>query len=205
MDGVYAPTPTMEAVLVAGDAVIYVDPAAGEIPALSERMIQALAVTRAFARANPSEVEALVRGVAKAEHLIRFEPAVATRALHEALPALDPARASRVVSVYAQAVPATPHVEGSLIKREARFYPVGGEPLALDGLDFESYVLRVAADAYGTDVASGKPRVAHASTTSPRAILAILGMLALAIALLVVILDQREAPVAKDARSSGAA
>jgi ABC-type nitrate/sulfonate/bicarbonate transport system substrate-binding protein len=191
LDAAYLATPYLEKALD-HDAVVLLDVAGGDIPLFAERMIEALGVSSAFAKAQPADVRGLVRGIAKAEHTIRFDPAAATMAVIRALPNVERAHAARIVSLYGRAVPATPHVEAQLIKREAGFYPVGGEVLSLAGVDFSAYVVDPSLGAAATPSATGAP--------SSQRMLVLFGALALLIALLVVIADQREAPAGAGSR-----
>jgi ABC-type nitrate/sulfonate/bicarbonate transport system substrate-binding protein len=189
IDAAYVATPFVEQALD-HDAVVVVDAAAGEIPAFSERMLAALAVTSAFATARAADVQALVRGIAKAEHVIHFEPGAATQAILRAVPSVTPPHAARLVALYARAVPATPHVEAQLITRESAFYPVGADVLNLKGVDLQSYVLASQPAVAGGGTRTSAP--ASASTGTSHNVPALLGVFALLIALLVVIADQRE-------------
>lgn len=195
LDAIYvAPLYAAKAV-VEHDGVVYVDPSAGEVPALSDRLVQALAVTSDFARARPRDIEALVRAVARAEHVVHFEPAAATDAVLRALPEANRRIVARVVATFGRAVPATPHVEAQLVKREAAFYPVGEDSLDLTGVDLDSVVL----DVKGLPTASAAGQTTAASGwSSPRRVLALLGAFALALVLLVVLMDQREGPAAPE-------
>jgi NitT/TauT family transport system substrate-binding protein len=195
LDGAYLATPFLEQALDQ-EAFVLVDAAAGDIPTFAERMIEALAVTSAFAKSRPGDVQALIRALATAEHTLRFEPAAAIEAVLRAVPSVTRPHATRVVGLYARAVPATPHVEAALLKREAAFYPVGGDVLNLKGVDLETYVFQ-------GQPGGGSGSASSASTgSSSRATLVLLGALALLIALVVVLLDQREPP--RDAPRDGA-
>jgi ABC-type nitrate/sulfonate/bicarbonate transport system substrate-binding protein len=187
IDAVFTPTPYLEKFIADDDAVVLVDLAAGEVPDFAERLIQAMVVARPFAAAQPGEVSALVRAVAKAEHALHFDPASATEALVRVLPRADRRRLTRTVAVYGHAVPATPHVEAQLVKREARYYPAGGAPLRLEGIDLESYILP--GQDFGVPASYGGS--GGAKGPSRHVFIAILGALALGIAFLLLILDQR--------------
>ena len=188
VDALFVPPLYAAKALAEHDGVVYVDTAGGEVAALAERLVEALAVTSEFARARPGDVQAFVRALARAEHVLHFEPNAATEAIARAIPDADRKVLARVVATYSRAIPATPHVEAQLIKREAAFYPAGDDTLDLSGALLESFVFNgkdyeTASSGRGAGVASG---------ASPRRVLALLGALALVIALLVVLADQRE-------------
>lgn len=185
LDAVFVGTPYAERALVEMDGVVLVDTPGGDVPKFTERMIQALALTRVFADGHPDDVRALVRGMARAERAIHAEPAEAVKAITGALPKLDPRRVARAVSLYSRAVPMTPHVEAELIKREAVFYPAGGEPLD-SAVNLDSYVI--------TEAAGGAKSAPPSAESAPRSSFLLLAAFALAlgIGLLFVFLDQRE-------------
>jgi ABC-type nitrate/sulfonate/bicarbonate transport system substrate-binding protein len=131
LDAIYVPSPVAELALAEKDGTLLVDPAGGEIKPFTDRMIEVLAVTRAFATEHPDDVEALLRGIAKAEHLVHADLPSATKAVQAALTQQDPLIIARGVAVYAPAVPSSPRVEPALFEREASFYPAGGAPLVL--------------------------------------------------------------------------
>jgi NitT/TauT family transport system substrate-binding protein len=189
VDALFVPPLYAAKALADRDGVVYVDTAGGEVPAFADRLVQALAVTSEFARAHPGDVQAFVRALAKAEHVLHFEPNVATEAIVRAIPDADRKVVARAVATYLRAIPATPHVEARLIKREAAFYPAGDDTLDLSGIDLESFVL----NGVGYESASRNKGLLAASGSSPRRVLALLGAFALALALLVVLADQREA------------
>jgi ABC-type nitrate/sulfonate/bicarbonate transport system substrate-binding protein len=186
VDAIYATSPYVEEALVEKDGALLVSGAAGDVPEFSERMIQALALTRAFADTHPVEARGLVHALAEAEHLVRFDRKAATAAVLRALPQLDAKRVSRLVAIYEPAVPATPHVEARLIEREARFYPVGRDRLDLTGIDLDGFVLSTG------ETFSAGPSGGHSGGSPRLSAAALFGFLALAIALLFAIKDQRE-------------
>jgi ABC-type nitrate/sulfonate/bicarbonate transport system substrate-binding protein len=191
LDAIYVPPFYAAKAIVEQDGVVYVDPAGGEVPEFGERMVQAVAVTGEFARARSGDVEAIVHALGLAEHAIHFQPDVATAALVRALPEVDPKILAVVVKTYAGAVPATPHLEAQLIKREAAFYPVGGDVLDLSGINLETVV----ANGKEYRVATSSKRAAHgrpAPHAASRRVLGLLAGLALALVLVVVLMDQRE-------------
>jgi ABC-type nitrate/sulfonate/bicarbonate transport system substrate-binding protein len=186
LDVIYTQTPYVERALLEKDGMVLVDAAAGDVPSFSDRMIQALAVTRTFAATRPEDAQALVRAVAKAEHVIHAQPALAVQAVEAALPKLDPRRVARAVSVYSRAVPPTPHVEALLIKREAAFYPVGGTPLDLSAAPLDSFVL-ASNQIFHEEVSAGSsPRRSHRGSLIALSLLLVLGM-----AFLFLFVDQR--------------
>ena len=180
----------LERALVDDDGVVLVDPAGGEIEKFSERMIEALAVTRAFTSAHPEDVQRLVRALARAERAIHHEPALAMKAILSALPKLDAKHVAKLVSLYSRAVPPTPHVEAQLVKREAAFYPAGGQPLDLSSVNLEAFLFA------GSEVLPGAKDAGIPVGAAPRGSFVVVAalVLALAIAAVFLFLDQRDEP-----------
>ena len=140
IDALYTPSPNLERVLVEKDGVVLVDPAKGELPELSKRLIEALAVTRQMAEKEPGVVSGLVRAIARAERLLHSDVAASIAAVLRVVPS-DPARMARLVGIYAAAVPAQPAVDAARITRELKFYPAGGATPSLAGVDVGRFVL----------------------------------------------------------------
>jgi ABC-type nitrate/sulfonate/bicarbonate transport system substrate-binding protein len=193
IEAIYTETPYAERALVDDNGTVFFDGASGEVPAFSERLIQALAATRAFSDTRPGDLRALVRALANAEHLIRFEPKAAVAAALIVLPKSDAKHLTRFVAAYEHAIPATPHVEASLIERDVKLYPVGGERLDLAGVDLGSYVF--VGETFPVEARRASvPNARNAKVPSRRHIAAalLLGLLALGIGLAFVFRDQRE-------------
>jgi ABC-type nitrate/sulfonate/bicarbonate transport system substrate-binding protein len=197
LDAIYAPPLLTVRALVERDGILYADPAGGEVPAFGERLVEALAVSSDFARTRGGEVEALVRAIGRAEHTLHFEPNAAIEALGRALPDLGPKVTAKVVATYARAVPATPHLEAGQIRREAKFYPVGDDKLDLTGVDLESAVFN-GKDYLARSRAGTSGGAAGSRRAGSRMLVVLLGALALALAFLVVVFDQRESRRAGD-------
>lgn len=140
VDALYTHTPFLENVLVDRGAVIVVDQAGGEVPALAGRQIHVLAVTRAFREAQPAVVRGLVGAIARAEALVHADAGAAAAAILRALPMRDETHVDRIVSLYAPAVPRDPRLSARAIVRELAFYPDGDAPPALAGVDLTAYV-----------------------------------------------------------------
>ncbi len=190
LDVIYTSTPYLERALVDDDGVVLVDPAGGEIEKFAERMIEALAVTRAFTSAHPEDVQRLVRALARAERAIHHEPVLAMKAILSALPKLQAKHVAKLVSLYSRAVPPTPHVEAQLVKREAAFYPAGGQPLDLSSVNLEAFLFA------GSEVLPGPKDAGSPSGAAPRGSFVVVAALALALAIAAVFLflDQRDEP-----------
>lgn len=140
VDALYAHTPFLENALVDQGAVVVANQSGGEVAALTGRQIHALAVKRSLAQAKPDVVRALVRAIARAESRIHERPEEAVNDVLRALPARAPEKVRVLVSLYAPAVPKTPRVSVEAIRKEVAFYPEGGEPPRLDGIDLRPFV-----------------------------------------------------------------
>jgi NitT/TauT family transport system substrate-binding protein len=140
VDALYTHTPFLENAIVDEGAVVVARPSAGEVPALADRQIHALAVTRALLEADPRLVAGLVRAIARAERLVQRDAGATEDAVLRALPSRDRAHVSVLVSLYGPAVPASPEVSSRKITRELAFYPDGQSPPDLAGKDLERFV-----------------------------------------------------------------
>jgi NitT/TauT family transport system substrate-binding protein len=140
VDALYTHTPFLENVLVDQGAVVVVDQAGGEVPALAGRQIHALAVTRALRETQPAVVRGLVQAIGRAEALVHADAGAGAAAILRALPARDRIHVDRLVALYAPAVPRDPRLSARAILRELAFYPDGEAPPALAGLDLSAYV-----------------------------------------------------------------
>jgi ABC-type nitrate/sulfonate/bicarbonate transport system substrate-binding protein len=139
LDVVYVEPPYLERAL-AKDGVIIVAPAAGEIESFAQRAVETLAVTRAFATEHPDAVEAMLRAITHAEHLVHADPPQAVSAILAALPDRKAPDVEPVVKAYVNAVPSMPHLEPLLVKREAAFYPAGGDPMDLSTVNLDAFL-----------------------------------------------------------------
>jgi NitT/TauT family transport system substrate-binding protein len=150
VDALYAHTPFLERAILDDDAIVIVDQAGGEVPALTHRQIHALVVTRAFAKKEPRVVASMVRAIARAEALVHSDQDAATDAILRAVRKFDRAHVAKLVALYAPAVPATPAVSAAKITRELAFYPSGGPAPDLSKIDLAPFVYRAPAATGGS-------------------------------------------------------
>ncbi|HEY2513382.1 MAG TPA: ABC transporter substrate-binding protein [Polyangiaceae bacterium] len=178
IDGAYVSSPLLERAVAEQDGVVLVSPPDGEVPGFGKRVALALAVTRAFAKAEPAAAAALVRAIGRAEALVRANPKAAAIALERALPQTKPGRLERIAEIYRHAVPRTPAIDPKRIPRELEFFPAGVTPPDLAKVNLASFVL---------------PAPPVASTgLGARGVLALGGGAVLLFALLVAFFESRE-------------
>jgi NitT/TauT family transport system substrate-binding protein len=183
VDALYAHTPFLERALLDQGAVVVVDQAGGEVPALAGRLIHGLAVTRAFAREQRRAVTSMVRAIGRAEELVHQDEAAAVDAVLRALPGrdrVDRPHVAVLVSLYAGAVPASPRPTVAALAREIAFSPANGPTPSVDAGSLGAFV----------DERSGRESVAPNRRRAPRLALALATALTIAIALLAVFFDR---------------
>ena len=178
LDGAYVASPLLERAVAEQDGVVLVSPPGGEVPGFDKRVAVALAVTRAFAKAEPAAVAALVRAIGRAEALVRANPKEAAVALEKALPQTKPERLERIAEIYRHAVPRTPAIDPKRIPRELDFFTAGVTRPDLSKVNLASFVLPVP-----------PPK---ANGLGARGALALGGGAVLLLALLVAFFDSRE-------------
>jgi NitT/TauT family transport system substrate-binding protein len=124
IDVLFAHTPYLETALVQYGAVLLVETSSGEVPALADGQIHALATTRAAARANSGLILAVTRAIHRAQRLIHSDLAATVDAVN-ASGAAGPDRrlTEAIAAVYGPAVPSTPAISISGIERAATLYP----------------------------------------------------------------------------------
>jgi ABC-type nitrate/sulfonate/bicarbonate transport system substrate-binding protein len=203
LDGVYTDTPQLEKALLDGDSVMVIDAAAGDVPAFSERMVEALVVNEVYAK-EPGRLAALSRAVGKAERLLRNDRGAAEAAVLRALPGTDRRLLSYLISLYAPAIPPSPHVEPRLIAREQQFFLTGSEgrlpdsvlaPYAFDDGSASAAALPMGKADTNTATnprSGGEPRYPSPSSPSHR-IVFLCGLFALLVALAAAAFELREA------------
>ncbi len=140
VDALYAHTPFLERAILDDDAIVIVNQSGGEVPALTNRQIHALVVTRAFAAKEPRIVASMVHAIARAEVLVHTDPNAAIDAVLHAVRKFDRAHVAKLVSLYAPAVPATPDVSAEKITRELAFYPSGDPAPDLSKIDLARFI-----------------------------------------------------------------
>jgi NitT/TauT family transport system substrate-binding protein len=124
VDVLFAHTPYLETTLVKHGAVLLVETSSGEVPALADGQIHALATTRDMARERGDLILALTRAIHRAQRLIHSN----LKATVDALVASGAAGSDRqlteaIAAVYGPAVPQTPAISLSGIERDAILYP----------------------------------------------------------------------------------
>jgi ABC-type nitrate/sulfonate/bicarbonate transport system substrate-binding protein len=140
VDALYAHTPYVETALVDQDAVMLVNQSAGDVPQLATRQIHALAVTRAFRDRRPDLVMAMTRAIYRAQKLVHDDAGKAAAALSHEFPAMDPRHISKIVSIYAPAIPRTPRVSVDGLQPALALFPATHEPPDISGVKLEEYV-----------------------------------------------------------------
>lgn len=140
VDALYSHTPYLERALVEQDALMLVNQSAGEVPQLASRQIHALCVTEDFANRRPEVVRKLVRAVARAEALVRRDPAAALAATLKVQPEMKPSLVGKLIEIYRPAVPTTPAVSVAGLRGALALFPAGKVPPTLPP-DLDRYVL----------------------------------------------------------------
>lgn len=124
VDVLFAHTPYLETVLVQHQAMLVVDTSSGEVPALADGQIHALATTRASVERNSALMVSVARAIYRAQRLIHSD----ARATVDAILASGAAGPDRSLvetfaAVYGPAVPSTPSISLAGIERDAVLYP----------------------------------------------------------------------------------
>ena len=124
VDALFSHTPYLETALVKHGAVLLVETSSGEVPALADGQVHALATTRALAREKSDLVLSVTRAILRAQRLIHSDLKATVDALI-ASGAAGPERAltEAIAAVYGPAVPQTPAVSLPGIERAATLYP----------------------------------------------------------------------------------
>jgi ABC-type nitrate/sulfonate/bicarbonate transport system substrate-binding protein len=124
VDLLFSHTPYLETALVEHDAVLVVDASSGEIPALADGQIHALATTREIASERSPLIHAVTRAIARAQRLIHSDAAAGLAALRASGAATgEPRLTAAILAVYGLAVPATPRISIDGIRRAREIYP----------------------------------------------------------------------------------
>lgn len=140
VDALYCHTPYLEAALVDQDAVVLVNQSAGEVTQLATRQIHALAVTRQYRDGNAPIVAAMLRAIARAEHLIHTDQVSAVKALTREFPQMNRRNVETIVALYAPAIPQTPAVSVDGVLPGLALFPAAQTPPDLSGVDLAPYV-----------------------------------------------------------------
>ena len=124
VDALFSHTPYLETALVKQGAVLLVETSSGEVPALADGQIHALATTPTVAQQKTDLILAVTRAIHRAQRLIHSDLKATVDAL-VASGAAGPERAltEAIAAVYGPAVPQTPEVSVSGIERAAILYP----------------------------------------------------------------------------------
>ena len=144
VDGLYAHTPYLERALLLQGCVVVVDQAGGEVPELAARQIHMLAVTEPMLKTQRATVDKLVDAMARAEKLLHQDRRAAVAALFQAVPPKDDAaraQSTRLVELYANAIPEEPTVSVDGLRRTFELYPASKRPPDLSHVDWSRLVL----------------------------------------------------------------
>jgi len=124
IDVLFSHTPYLETALVKHGAVLLVETSSGEVPALADGQIHALATTPAIAKDKRELILAVARAIQRAQRLIHSDPKATVDALiASGAPSADRTLTEAIAAVYGPAVPQTPQVSVSGIERAAMLYP----------------------------------------------------------------------------------
>lgn len=140
VDALYAHTPYLEKALVDQDAIMVVDQSKGEVPKLAVRQIHALAVSRTMAKEHKETVQALVRGIARAQQLIHRDQRAAVQAILHEFPDMDERHVTKVVSIYEPAIPRTPRVSADGFQAALDLFPASRKRPELSGIDLNEFI-----------------------------------------------------------------
>jgi len=124
VDALFSHTPYLETALVKHGAVLLVETSSGEVPALADGQIHALATTPTMATENSELILAVTRAIYRAQRLIHSDLKATVDALiASGAPSPERALTEAIAAVYGPAVPQTPEVSVSGIERAAILYP----------------------------------------------------------------------------------
>jgi ABC-type nitrate/sulfonate/bicarbonate transport system substrate-binding protein len=140
IDALYAHTPYLERALVADAAVLVANQSAGEVPALANRQIHTLVVTRRLRDEQPESVQRLVRALEHAREKVRNDGQATVSALRTLFPERDPKELEVVVQLYQPAMPLTLAVSSAELPRSAKLFPASRPVPELGSLDLQQYV-----------------------------------------------------------------
>jgi ABC-type nitrate/sulfonate/bicarbonate transport system substrate-binding protein len=185
VDALYAHTPYLERALLDQGAVVVVDQAGGEVPALNGRMVHALVVRSELAQRRPALVASLVRGLRRGADLVRRDPAKAVAAVLRAVPGTDAAHVARLVELYAKALPASPRPSVDALAREIAFTPANSGVPNVDAKELARFVDPRFAD-------MPRPSGGHVVHFEAKLAVALAGAVGLLAAALAVLLESRK-------------
>jgi ABC-type nitrate/sulfonate/bicarbonate transport system substrate-binding protein len=140
VDAAYLLSPFLEGALVAGQAVVVVNQARGEVPELANRQTNVLVVTKKVAAERRDLVIAAVRAIADAEKRIHAAPAEVVDGLARELPARDRREIETAVRLYEPGVPATPEVRAQDLVPALALIPESVPKPELGGVDLAPFV-----------------------------------------------------------------
>jgi NitT/TauT family transport system substrate-binding protein len=124
VDLLFSHTPYLEMALVQHGAVLLVDASSGEVPALADGQVHALATSAAMVQRNPQLIEAVTRAIYRAQRLIHSDEQAALEALIASGAAtLERRLLAATIAVYGPAVPYTPRISLSGIERAREIFP----------------------------------------------------------------------------------
>ncbi len=141
VDALYAHTPFLEHAIVHDDAVVLVDQARGEVPALANRQIHALGVRRSLLETRPALVTALVDAIGRAQALVHRSQPEAVETLAREMKERDRRELETIVRLYEPAVPREPTFRAEDIPSVLSLFPAGMPKPDLSNVDLAKHVL----------------------------------------------------------------
>lgn len=140
VDALYAHTPFLERAIVHDGAVIVVDQARGEVPAVSQAQIHGFVVHRAVLEARRDVVAAAVRAIARAQESVHASAAETVDVLARKFPERDRRELETIVRLYQPAVPDSPEVRAEAVAAGLDLFPAGMKKPDLSGIDLRAHV-----------------------------------------------------------------
>ena len=131
VDGLFAHTPYLETAIVNYQAVLIADASGGEVPELTDGQIHTLATTRQNAAEKKDMIGAVTRAIYRAQKRIHSDPKATVDALlASGATTADRSLVEAIAAIYSRAVPQTPEISITGMKRDVTIYPA--HPVAPD-------------------------------------------------------------------------
>jgi NitT/TauT family transport system substrate-binding protein len=131
VDGLFAHTPYLETAIVNYQAVLIADASGGEVPELTDGQIHTLATTRQKAAEKKDMIAAVTRAIYRAQKRIHSDPkATVDAVLASGATTADRSLVEAIAAIYSRAVPQTPEISLTGMKRDVTLYPA--HPVAPD-------------------------------------------------------------------------
>jgi ABC-type nitrate/sulfonate/bicarbonate transport system substrate-binding protein len=176
-DAAYLATPSLEKAIVAGDAIVVVNQARSEVPALANRQSHVLGVTQRVWNERREVVAAAVRAIAEAEKRIHAAQPEVVDVLARELPGRDRRELETAVKLYEPGVPERAAVSMQDIAPALALVPESIPKPELAGIDLAPFV--------APDLAS------RASDTSGRTRWIAIGGVAVVVAAIAIVMKRR--------------